>query len=100
MLHANVGIPFGPLKYIIATPQYHHWHHSSDQTAIDTNYAVHTPLFDRLFSACHIPTAHWPARYGTTKPLPYLLVDYCTCFDLNRVETEGGSAGDYVVTQG
>ena len=70
IVHSNIGLPFGPLKYIIATPQYHHWHHSSDSPAIDTNYAVHLPLFDRLFGTYHMPSAHWPADYGTTKRLP------------------------------
>ena len=69
-VHANIGIPFGPLKYIICTPQYHHWHHSSEKPAIDTNYAVHTPLYDKLFGTYHMPADHWPAEYGTTKRLP------------------------------
>ena len=69
-VHANIGIPFGPLKYLIATPQYHHWHHSTDKPAIDTNYAVHTPLFDRLFGSYHMPVDHWPQAYGTTYRLP------------------------------
>jgi len=69
-VHANIGIPFGPLKYLIATPQYHHWHHSTDRPAIDTNYAVHTPLFDRLFGSYHMPVDHWPQAYGTTHRLP------------------------------
>lgn len=68
--HANVGIPTGPFKYVLVTPQYHHWHHSSDQPAIDTNYAVHFPLFDRLFGTYHMPDQHWPIAYGTTKRLP------------------------------
>lgn len=70
LVHSNVSIPFGPLKYVIATPQYHHWHHSSDTPAIDTNYAVHSPLFDWLFGTYHMPVQHWPENYGTTKPLP------------------------------
>lgn len=68
--HANVGIPTGPLKYVLVTPQYHHWHHSSDKPAIDTNYAVHFPLYDRLFGTYHMPDQHWPIEYGTTKRLP------------------------------
>lgn len=68
--HANVGIPTGPLKYLLVTPQFHHWHHSSDKPAIDTNYAVHFPLFDRLFGTYHMPDQHWPIEYGTTKRLP------------------------------
>ncbi len=73
-VHANVGVHFGPLKYLVATPQYHHWHHASDDPALDTNYAVHLPLYDKLFGTFHMPTEHWPARYGTTKPVPRTLV--------------------------
>lgn len=69
-VHANIGIPFGPFKYLLCTPQYHHWHHSSEKPAIDTNYAVHLPLFDKLFGTYHMPSKHWPAEYGTTKRLP------------------------------
>ena len=69
-VHANVGIPLGPLKYFLATPQYHHWHHSSQRPAIDTNYAVHMPFYDRLFGTYHMPGEHWPSDYGTTRRLP------------------------------
>ena len=69
-VHSNVHIPVGPLKYIFATPQYHHWHHSSEQPAIDTNYAVHLPLYDVIFGTYHMPGGHWPAEYGTVSPLP------------------------------
>ncbi|OED37215.1 sterol desaturase [Chromatiales bacterium (ex Bugula neritina AB1)] len=69
-VHANVGIPTGPLKYILATPQYHHWHHSSQKPAIDTNYAVHMPFFDYIFGTYHMPGDHWPTDYGTTRRLP------------------------------
>ncbi len=70
IVHSNISIPWGPLKYLLVTPQYHHWHHSSDNPAIDTNYAVHLPLFDKLFGTYHMPMQHWPAEYGTTKRLP------------------------------
>tara|TARA_R110001592_G_scaffold3525_1_gene19707 strand:- start:5699 stop:6859 length:1161 start_codon:yes stop_codon:yes gene_type:complete len=70
LVHANLGIPFGPLKYIFCTPQYHHWHHSSEAPAIDTNYAVHLPVFDMIFGTYHMPSKHWPAHYGTTIRLP------------------------------
>jgi len=69
-VHANINIPFGPLKFVITTPQYHHWHHSTDLPAIDTNYAVHMPLFDKLFGTYHMPVEHWPLAYGTTRRLP------------------------------
>ena len=70
LIHCNIGFSFGPLKYIIVTPQFHHWHHSSEAPAIDTNYSAHTVLFDWLFNTMHLPGENWPADYGTTKPLP------------------------------
>ncbi len=70
LIHCNLSIPFGPLKYILVTPQFHHWHHSSEKPAIDTNYSAHTILFDCLFKTMHLPGKHWPAEYGTTKKLP------------------------------
>ena len=69
-IHCNFNFSFGPLKYIFVTPQFHHWHHSSEKPAIDTNYSAHLVLFDRLFGTYHMPSGLWPAEYGTTKPLP------------------------------
>lgn len=70
LIHCNIRFSFGWLRYIFVTPQFHHWHHSSEKPAIDTNYSAHTVLFDRLFGTYHMPGEHWPADYGTTKPLP------------------------------
>lgn len=70
IIHSNLKLPWGPLKYLVVTPQFHHWHHSSEKPAIDTNYSAHTPLFDRLFGTYHLPDQHWPAHYGTTRRLP------------------------------
>ena len=69
-VHANVGLRFGPLRYLLVTPQFHHWHHAKDDPAIDTNYAVHTPLYDLIFGSFHLPKDHWPKFYGTVSPLP------------------------------
>lgn len=70
LIHCNTGISFGFLKHIFVTPQFHHWHHSSEKPAIDTNYAAHLVIFDRLFGTYHMPKQHWPAEYGTTVKLP------------------------------
>ncbi|MDO6684825.1 MULTISPECIES: sterol desaturase family protein [unclassified Agarivorans] len=74
LIHCNLGISFGPLKYILVTPQFHHWHHSSEKPAIDTNYSAHTVLFDHLFKTYHFPKQHWPASYGTTQRLPRTVI--------------------------
>ncbi len=70
LIHCNLSFSFGFLRYIFVTPQFHHWHHSSEKPAIDTNYSAHTVLFDRLFNTYHMPEKHWPADYGTTERLP------------------------------
>nr|WP_281417323.1 sterol desaturase family protein [Plastoroseomonas hellenica] len=71
LIHANVGVNFGPLEHLFATPRYHHWHHSSDREAIDVNYAAHLPFIDRLFGTHHLPAERWPERYGVVgDPLP------------------------------
>lgn len=68
--HCNTRLSLGILDRLLVTPRFHHWHHSTDRPAIDTNYAAHTTLFDRLFGTYHMPEEHWPFDYGTTKRLP------------------------------
>ena len=70
LIHCNLSIPWGPIKFVLVTPQFHHWHHSSEKPAIDTNYCAHTVLWDRIFGTYHMPGKHWPADYGTTNRLP------------------------------
>jgi lathosterol oxidase len=62
-IHANVRFTFGPLRYVLATPAFHHWHHSDDPRAANTNFAVHLPALDRLFGTYFQPD-EWPATYG------------------------------------
>ncbi len=71
-IHANVRFNFGRLRWVIATPQFHHWHHGAEPEAVDKNFAVHLPLLDRLFGTCHLPGDRWPASYGLArgKPVP------------------------------
>ena len=62
--HANVHLPWGPLKYLIVTPDFHHWHHSSEQVAIDKNYAAHFAFIDHLFGTAVKTDQKFPAAYG------------------------------------
>jgi sterol desaturase/sphingolipid hydroxylase (fatty acid hydroxylase superfamily) len=70
LIHANLKTDGGPLRGIIVTPWFHHWHHSSDAEALDTNYGAHTLLFDRLFGTAIDPRDRWPEKYGTVHPIP------------------------------
>jgi len=69
-IHANVRFRFGPLRWVLATPQFHHWHHGNTPDAIDTNFAGQLPLLDVLFGTAHLPARAWPARYGVDDALP------------------------------
>jgi lathosterol oxidase len=67
-LHANVRVRFGWLRWVVATPEFHHWHHAAEP--VDRNFAVHLPAIDRLFGTAWLPD-HWPARYGIAgDPVP------------------------------
>jgi sterol desaturase/sphingolipid hydroxylase (fatty acid hydroxylase superfamily) len=62
-IHANVRWEFRPLRKLVATPAFHHWHHSAERQAIDKNFAVHTPIWDILFGTYYLPD-RWPGAYG------------------------------------
>jgi len=62
-IHANVHWEFRSLRRFMATPAFHHWHHSAETEAIDKNFAVHTPVWDLLFGTYYLPD-RWPAAYG------------------------------------
>jgi len=62
--HANVSVRLGPLRYLIVTPNFHHWHHSQDADALDKNYAAHYAFLDHLFGTAVNSNKVWPERYG------------------------------------
>ena len=66
--HSNVRLPtaFGraPLKYLVVTPDFHHWHHSSEQEALDRNYAAHFAFIDYAFGTAVKSDRRFPEKYG------------------------------------
>ncbi len=62
--HANVSVRLGPLRYLIVTPNFHHWHHSQDREALDRNYAAHFAFIDHLFGTAVKSDRAWPTEYG------------------------------------
>ncbi|MBB3342923.1 sterol desaturase family protein [Luteimonas sp. RC10] len=67
--HANIGVRFGWLEYVLVLPRYHHWHHAREQDYIDVNYAIHLPLVDMLMGTFKLPRERdaWPQEYGVMK---------------------------------
>jgi len=62
--HANVSVRLGPLRYVVVTPNFHHWHHTQDAEGIDRNFAAHLAFLDHLFGTEARPQRPWPERYG------------------------------------
>lgn len=71
-IHANIRWRFGPLEWIIATPGFHHWHHTLADHR-DHNYASMLPIVDWLFGTFYLPQT-WPATYGIQAKLPTSLL--------------------------
>jgi sterol desaturase/sphingolipid hydroxylase (fatty acid hydroxylase superfamily) len=67
-VHANLNWTFGPLKYVIATPVFHRWHHSSPDLGGEQNFAPTFALWDVMFGTFYMPQAALPQHYGTDDP--------------------------------
>lgn len=71
-VHANVRWRMWGLEYIIATPAFHHWHHTNDSFR-DHNFAALFPWIDKIFGTFHLPRA-WPEIYGVDEALPRSMI--------------------------
>jgi sterol desaturase/sphingolipid hydroxylase (fatty acid hydroxylase superfamily) len=49
LIHANVRLRFGWLRYVFVTPQSHRVHHSREWRHANRNYGVNLCIWDRLF---------------------------------------------------
>jgi sterol desaturase/sphingolipid hydroxylase (fatty acid hydroxylase superfamily) len=67
-VHANLRWRFGPLEWLVATPAFHHWHHTYEQPH-NKNYSSMLPWMDRVFGTYHMPKSLWPGRYGIEEPM-------------------------------
>jgi sterol desaturase/sphingolipid hydroxylase (fatty acid hydroxylase superfamily) len=54
LVHANVRIPLGPLKWLLGSPDLHHWHHARAPRTTQ-NFANVAPFIDVLFGTHHDP---------------------------------------------
>jgi sterol desaturase/sphingolipid hydroxylase (fatty acid hydroxylase superfamily) len=70
MVHANVSWTFGPLKYVLASPVFHRWHHTKESEALDKNFAGLLPIWDIIFGTFYMPIGKLPTDFGTTESVP------------------------------
>ena len=66
-IHSNSRITLGPLKWVLASPQFHHWHHAKEP--LNKNFAGQLPFLDALGGTLFMP-AQMPSSYGTDDPVP------------------------------
>ncbi|MCU1235186.1 MAG: sterol desaturase [Candidatus Solibacter sp.] len=65
-VHSNVLWRLGWLERVIASPAFHHWHHTNDGPEyLDKNFAPMLPWVDQVFGTLYLPKGKWPAKYGT-----------------------------------
>jgi sterol desaturase/sphingolipid hydroxylase (fatty acid hydroxylase superfamily) len=70
LVHANVRMPYGPLRWLVVSPEFHHWHHSAEREAYDKNFASLVASWDVLFGTVHLPRDSQPQHYGIKDRVP------------------------------
>lgn len=69
LIHSNVSLRLGPVRYLIGAPRLHHWHHDLHSGG-RYNFANLCPLMDVLFGTFHEPAIE-PSGYGISEPAPH-----------------------------
>jgi tetratricopeptide (TPR) repeat protein/sterol desaturase/sphingolipid hydroxylase (fatty acid hydroxylase superfamily) len=65
MTHANLNWTFGPLRYVLASPVFHRWHHTTEKEGLNKNFASTFPFLDLLFGTFYMPPGKLPEQFGT-----------------------------------
>jgi sterol desaturase/sphingolipid hydroxylase (fatty acid hydroxylase superfamily) len=68
-VHSNLNWSLGPLKYVIATPVFHRWHHTQPDQGGNSNFAPTFSFWDWLFGTFYMPAGKQPATFGQDDPL-------------------------------
>ena len=63
-VHSNLNWTLGPLRYVVATPVFHRWHHTSPAEGGEKNFAPTFALWDWLFGTFYMPEGKLPQVFG------------------------------------
>ena len=63
-VHANLSWNFGWFRYVVASPVFHRWHHTSELEGLNKNFAGLFPVFDMLFGTFYMPKDRQPRMFG------------------------------------
>jgi sterol desaturase/sphingolipid hydroxylase (fatty acid hydroxylase superfamily) len=64
IVHANVGWTWGPFRYVVISPVFHRWHHTTERCAMNKNFAGLFPWMDLLFGTFYMPKGVQPMEFG------------------------------------
>ena len=68
--HSNTHLRTGWLNYILATQEFHHWHHAKDFRAINKNFGGFLSIWDWMFGTAYCPRDREVAGFGTADLWP------------------------------
>lgn len=68
LVHANLNWAFGPLRYVLASPVFHRWHHTLQAEGRDKNFASTFPILDLLLGTFYMPAGKVPEQFGIGDP--------------------------------
>jgi sterol desaturase/sphingolipid hydroxylase (fatty acid hydroxylase superfamily) len=69
LVHSNVDVGVGPLRRVLVTPDFHHWHHTAERRAWNRNFASQLAVLDRLFGTSWLPRGERACTYGVGEPV-------------------------------
>lgn len=68
-VHSDCAIRYGPLNKLLVSPVYHRWHHSTDQAALNKNFAAMFSFLDVLGGTYYMPHDRLPEKTGVSDKL-------------------------------
>lgn len=63
-VHSNLNFTFGSLRYFVATPVFHRWHHTHSVGGEGANYGAIFSFWDVIFGTFYFPDTLLPMTYG------------------------------------
>jgi sterol desaturase/sphingolipid hydroxylase (fatty acid hydroxylase superfamily) len=73
LTHANLSWTFGPMRYVVASPMFHRWHHAIVEGSQSRNYAPNFPLWDLMLGTYYMPMGEKPLAYGAPEVPPHFV---------------------------
>jgi sterol desaturase/sphingolipid hydroxylase (fatty acid hydroxylase superfamily) len=101
LYHAPIRTRYGPLRWILVTPQSHRIHHSTAAEHHDKNFGVLLSIWDRMFGTAHpdedsypqvgVDDARWPVGGHGLRAVPKEVASQVVYPFLSRSATDNAS---------